>query len=95
MHAATVTVLVVAVLAAAAPGAVAQESVSRAASDLPAQLFEPPPDGVPAGAPGGDDGGTRASIALAVTLLAAAAIVGYFVAIVGYFAGSSSRTSRS
>jgi hypothetical protein len=88
MRVATVTVLVVAVLAAAAPVAVAQDSISRAANELPAQLFEPPPDGVPTGARGIDDGGTRSSITLAIALLAAAAVV-------GYFAGSSSRTSRS
>ena len=88
MRVATVTVLVVAVLALAPGAAVAQESASRAASELPTELFEPPPDGVPAGARGVADGGTRASIALAIALLTGAAIV-------GYFAGSSSRTSRS
>ena len=65
MRVATVTVLVVAVLALAPGAAVAQESAGRAASELPAQLFEPPPDGVPAGASGVAEGGTRASIALA------------------------------
>jgi len=88
MRVATLTLLLAAVLAAAAPAAVAQEPVSRAASDLPAELFEPPPDGVPAGVRGVDDAGTRASVTLAVTLLAAAVAV-------GYFAGSSCRTSRS
>ena len=88
MRVATVTVLVVAVLALAPGAAVAQESASRAASELPTELFEPPRDGVPAGARGVADGGTRASIALAIALLTGAAIV-------GYFAGSSSRTSRS
>ena len=88
MRVATVTVLVVAMLALAPGAAVAQESASRAARELPTQLFEPPPDGVPAGARGVADGGTQASIALAIALLTAAAIV-------GYFAGSSSRTSRS
>ena len=88
MRVATVTVLVVAVLALAPGAAVAQDSASRAASELPTELFEPPPDGVPAGARGVAEGGTRASIALAIALLTGAAIV-------GYFAGSSSRTSRS
>jgi len=88
MRVTTVTLLVAAVLAAAPGTAFAQESISRASSDLPAELFEPTPDGVPAGARGVGDGGSRASITLAVTLLASAAIV-------GYFAGSSRRTSRS
>ena len=88
MRVATVTVLVVAVPALAPGAAVAQDSAGRAASELPTQLFEPPPDGVPAGARGVADGGTRASIALAIALLTAAAFV-------GYFAGLSSRTSRS
>jgi hypothetical protein len=88
MRVTTVMVLVVAVLALAAPAAAAQDSVSRAAGELPARLFEPPDDGVPAGAGGVGDGAARASITLAIALLGAAAIV-------GYFAGSSSRTSRS
>jgi hypothetical protein len=88
MRVATVTLLVVAAVALAPGAAVAQESAGRAASELPSQLFEPPPDGVPAGARGVAEGGTRASIALAIALLGAAAFV-------GYFAGSSSRTSRS
>jgi len=88
MRVATITVLVVAILAFASPAAAAQDSVSRAAGELPARLFEPPPDGVPAGARGVGDGAARASITLAIALLGAAAIV-------GYLAGSSSRTSRS
>jgi hypothetical protein len=88
MRVATVMLLIAAVVAAAPGVAAAQESASRAASELPAELFDPPRDGVPAGARGIADDGTRASIMLAVTLLAAAAVV-------GYLAGSSSRTSRS
>ena len=68
MRVATVTVLVVAVLALAPGAAVAQDSAGRAASELPTQLFEPPPDGVPAGARGVADGSTRGTTAARRTL---------------------------
>jgi hypothetical protein len=90
---ATVTLLIALVLA---PAAWAQDSVSRAAADLPpslfvppppATLFEPPPDGVPAGVGPTDEGG-GVSLLVAGILLAAAAAA-------GYLAGSSRRTRRS
>jgi hypothetical protein len=87
MRVATLTVLIAVALATAAPAALAQDPVSRAASDVPTTLFEPAPDGVPAGTGAIDEGG-GASLALAVSLLAAAGVA-------GYLAGSSSRTRRS
>jgi hypothetical protein len=85
MRVATVIVLIAVVLATA-PAALAQDEVGRAAADLPTTLFEPAPDGVPRGARIDEGGG--ASLLVAVVLAAAAVGVGYFV-------GSSSRTRRS
>ena len=87
MRAVAVMVLLAAVLAAGSPAALAQDAVSRAASEVPSPLFEPPPDRVPAGVRTGEDG-AGAPIAIAVALLAVA-LVG------GYYAGSSNRTRRS
>jgi hypothetical protein len=87
VRATAITVLVIAALAAWSPAAVAQDAASRAAGEVPSPLFEPPPDGVPAGAPV-DERGAGAPIAVAVALLAVA-LVG------GYYAGSSNRTRRS
>jgi hypothetical protein len=87
MRVAAVMVLLAAVLAAGSPAALAQDAVSRAASEVPSPLFEPPPDGVPAGTGTGEDG-ARTPILVAVGLLAAAAVVGFYT-------GSSNRTRRS
>jgi hypothetical protein len=85
MRVATVIVLIAVVLAAA-PAALAQDEIGRAASDLPSTLFEPAPDGVPRGTR--IDEGNGASLLAAGVLVAAAMTVGYLV-------GSSSRTRRS
>lgn len=80
MRRTTVSLLVVAVLAAGSPAAVAQDET------LPPSLFEPAPDAPPARAASGDASG--APVALAGVLLAGAAAA-------GYFAGSFRRTRRS
>jgi hypothetical protein len=85
MRVATVIVLIAVVLAAA-PAALAQDDIGRAASDLPTTLFEPAPEGVPRGAR--IDDGDGASLVVAGMLVAVALTVGYLV-------GSSSRTRRS
>jgi hypothetical protein len=85
MRVATVIVLIAVVLAAA-PAALAQDDIGRATSDLPTTLFEPAPEGVPRGAR--IDDGDGASRVVAGMLVAVALTVGYLV-------GSSSRTRRS
>lgn len=76
MRSATVTFLIAAVLAAGPPAALAQtdDSVGRAAGELPTTLFEPASDQVP-GRTAADGGG--ASLLLAGLLLAAAVAAGY------------------
>ena len=90
MRVATVSLLVAAVLAAAAATATAQpDEVNRAASELPPTLFEPLPEGVPAATPStGEEGGGEAPLVVSAVLLAAAAAGGFYL-------GSARRTRRS
>jgi hypothetical protein len=88
MRVTAIAVLLAAVLAAGSPAAVAQDAVGRAAGDVPSSLFEPPPDGVPAGARSLDENGGGAPMAVSVTLLSVALVA-------GFYAGSSNRTRRS
>jgi hypothetical protein len=88
MRAATITLLIAAVLAAGAPAALAQtdDPVGSAAGEVPTTLFEPASDQVPGRAAADDAAG--APLVLAAALLAAALAAGYLM-------GSSRRTRRS
>jgi hypothetical protein len=88
MRAATITLLIAAVLAAGAPAALAQadDPVGSAAGELPTTLFEPASDQVP-GRAAADDG-SGASLLLAAALLSAALAAGYLM-------GSARSTRRS